>query len=144
MLPIREIAKKLALPESHYESIGTYGAKVRLSLLDDPAFPVRGKLILVTATTPTVSGEGKTVVATGLTQGLQFIGKSAILTSREPSLRTRLWLEGRSGRRRSIASGTKPENQSSFSWRLPRDYFRTQSFFGDARCAYVSWQRTRS
>src|SRR5450631_291405 len=94
MLPIREIAKKLALPESHYETIGTYGAKVLLSLLDDPAFPVRGKLILVTATTPTVSGEGKTVVATGLTQGLQFIGKSAVLTSREPSLGPVFGLKG--------------------------------------------------
>ena len=94
LLPIREIAKKLALPENHFETIGTYGAKVRLSLLDDPAFPTRGKLILVTATTPTVSGEGKTVVATGLTQGLQYIGKSVILTSREPSLGPVFGLKG--------------------------------------------------
>lgn len=94
LLPIREIAKKLALPESHFETIGAYGAKVRLSLLDDPAFPVRGKLILVTATTPTVSGEGKTVVATGLTQGLQYIGKSVVLTSREPSLGPVFGLKG--------------------------------------------------
>jgi formate--tetrahydrofolate ligase len=94
LLPIREIAKKLALPESHFETIGTYGAKIRLSLLDDPAFPVRGKLILVTATTPTVSGEGKTVVATGLTQGLQYIGKSVVLTSREPSLGPVFGLKG--------------------------------------------------
>src|ERR1700710_1608973 len=48
--------------------------------------PRRGKMILVTATTPTVSGEGKTVTAIGLTQGLERIGKRALITSREPSL----------------------------------------------------------
>jgi formate--tetrahydrofolate ligase len=94
LLPIREIACRLALPEKHYETIGTYGAKVRLSLLSDPEFPVRGKLILVTATTPTVSGEGKTVIAIGLTQGLQQIGRKAILTSREPSLGPVFGLKG--------------------------------------------------
>ncbi len=48
--------------------------------------PRRGKLILVTATTPTVSGEGKTVTAIGLAQGLAQIGKKAVVTSRQPSL----------------------------------------------------------
>jgi formate--tetrahydrofolate ligase len=86
ILPIREVAQKLALPESYYEPIGTYGAKVKLELLKDRKFSPRGKLILVTATTPTVSGEGKTVVSIGLAQGLTYIGKQAILTSREPSL----------------------------------------------------------
>ena len=50
------------------------------------ALPRRGKMILVTATTPTTSGEGKTVTAIGLTQGLERIGKSVVITSREPSL----------------------------------------------------------
>jgi formate--tetrahydrofolate ligase len=86
LLPIDEIARKLALLPTEYESIGTYGAKLRLELLDNPAFPVRGKLILVTATTPTASGEGKTVVSIGLAQGLERIGHKSILTSREPSL----------------------------------------------------------
>ena len=86
LLPIDEIARKLALLPAEYESIGTYGAKLKLSLLDNPAFPVRGKLILVTATTPTTSGEGKTVVSIGLAQGLERIGRKSILTSREPSL----------------------------------------------------------
>src|SRR5208283_1416280 len=62
------------------------GAKLKLGLLDNPAFPVRGKLILVTATTPTTSGEGKTVVSIGLAQGLEHLGCKAIVTSREPSL----------------------------------------------------------
>jgi formate--tetrahydrofolate ligase len=86
LLPISEIAEKLYLSPQRYEPIGRYGAKVSLDLLRDPAFPARGRLILVTATTPTVSGEGKTVTSIGLTQGLAHIGKSVILTSREPSL----------------------------------------------------------
>jgi len=86
LLPIEEIAKKLSLLPAEYESIGAYGAKLKLDLLDNPAFPVRGKLIIVTATTPTTSGEGKTVVSIGLAQGLERIGLRSILTSREPSL----------------------------------------------------------
>jgi formate--tetrahydrofolate ligase len=84
--PIQEIVKKLELPEKYFEQIGPFGGKVRLDLLNDPAFPRRGKLILVTATTPTASGEGKTVTSIGLTQGLARIGKKVIITSREPSL----------------------------------------------------------
>jgi formate--tetrahydrofolate ligase len=86
LLPIEEIARKLSLLPAEYESIGAYGAKLKLDLLDNPAFPVRGKLIMVTATTPTTSGEGKTVVSIGLAQGLERIGQKSILTSREPSL----------------------------------------------------------
>lgn len=84
--PIQEIVKKLELPEKYFEQIGPYGGKVRLDLLSDAAFPRRGKLIIVTATTPTASGEGKTVTSIGLTQGLARIGKKVIITSREPSL----------------------------------------------------------
>ena len=54
LLPISAIAKKLQLPEKYYEQIGAHGAKIGLDLLKDAAFPVRGKLILVTATTPGV------------------------------------------------------------------------------------------
>jgi len=86
LLPIEEIARKLSLLPAEYEPIGAYGAKLKLDLLDNPAFPVRGKMIMVTATTPTTSGEGKTVVSIGLTQGLERIGQKSILTSREPSL----------------------------------------------------------
>ena len=71
-----------------------HGAKLKLDLLDNPAFPVRGKLILVTATTPTTSGEGKTVVSIGLAQGLEHIGRKAIVTSREPSLGPVFGLKG--------------------------------------------------
>jgi formate--tetrahydrofolate ligase len=86
LLPIEAIVEKLNLPEKYVERLGPYGAKLKLDLLTDPSLPVRGKLILVTATTPTVSGEGKTVTSIGLVQGLEKIGKKAIITSREPSL----------------------------------------------------------
>jgi formate--tetrahydrofolate ligase len=86
LLPITAIARKLNLPDGYFEPIGRAGAKVKLDLLADPAFSPRGKLILVTATTPTASGEGKTVTSIGLTQGLERIGCKSIITSREPSL----------------------------------------------------------
>src|SRR5580658_10302223 len=86
LLPIQAVARKLEIPEKYIEQVGPYGAKVRLELLADLAYARRGKLILVTATTPTVSGEGKTVTAIGLTQGLALIGKKVVITSREPSL----------------------------------------------------------
>jgi formate--tetrahydrofolate ligase len=86
LLPIEEIARKLSLLPAEYEPMGAFGAKLKLDLIDNPAFPVRGKLIIVTATTPTTSGEGKTVVSIGLAQGLERIGRNAVLTSREPSL----------------------------------------------------------
>ncbi|MDR3727587.1 MAG: formate--tetrahydrofolate ligase [Terracidiphilus sp.] len=94
LLPIQEIAEKLELSPDRYEPIGMYGAKLKLDLLTDPAFPIRGKLILVTATTPTVSGEGKTLVSIGLAQGLEHIGQTSIVTSREPSLGPIFGLKG--------------------------------------------------
>lgn len=86
LLPIEAIAAKLELPDNLYEKRSPVSAKLSLDLLDDPRFNRGGKLILVTATTPTVSGEGKTVTSIGLTQGLEVIGKRAIVSSREPSL----------------------------------------------------------
>lgn len=85
MLPISDIAKGLGIPDDLLEPYGRHTAKVRLELLD--RFPKRrGKLILVTAITPTTSGEGKTVTTIGLTQGLVKRGHIAVATLREPSL----------------------------------------------------------
>lgn len=86
LLPIDDIIRKLNIPEKHIERASSYGVKLRLSLLSDPAFQKPGKLIIVTATCPTKAGEGKTVTSVGLTQGLEKLGKRAIVTSREPSL----------------------------------------------------------
>ncbi|HYL85212.1 MAG TPA: formate--tetrahydrofolate ligase [Candidatus Angelobacter sp.] len=86
LLPIQAVARKLEIPEKYFEQLGSQSGKVKLELLSDPAFKRRGKLILVTATTPTAAGEGKTVTAISLTQGLAHIGKKVVVTSREPSL----------------------------------------------------------
>jgi formate--tetrahydrofolate ligase len=86
LLPISTIARKLQLGDSDYEPLAPWAAKLHLDLLTDPARPPRGKLILVTATTPTTAGEGKTVTAIGLVQGLERLGRRAVITSREPSL----------------------------------------------------------
>ena len=56
LLPIQTVAERLNLPETYFEPIGRHGAKLKLDILSDSAFPVRGKLILVTATTPTAAG----------------------------------------------------------------------------------------
>src|SRR5215472_6836955 len=86
VLPIQAVACKFELPEKYFEQIGSDSGRVRLELLGDPAFKRRGKLIIVTATTPTAAGEGKTVTSISLTQGLAHIGKRVVITSREPSL----------------------------------------------------------
>jgi formate--tetrahydrofolate ligase len=85
MVPITAIAERLGIPDDLLESYGKYTAKVRLEVLE--RFPQRrGKLVLVTAMTPTTSGEGKTVTTIGLTQGLVKRGHNAIAALREPSL----------------------------------------------------------
>ena len=87
LLPIETIAVKLKLTDDLYERRTPVSAKLSLELLKkSPRGDRRGKLVLVTATSPTASGEGKTVTSIGLVQGLEKIGKSAIITSREPSL----------------------------------------------------------
>ena len=59
LLPIEDILRKLNVPEKHVERCSTYGVKLKLSLLTDPALQKRGKLILVTATTPTTPGKAR-------------------------------------------------------------------------------------
>ncbi|MBX9601946.1 MAG: formate--tetrahydrofolate ligase [Bryobacteraceae bacterium] len=86
LLPISEIASQLNLRDSQFEPWGSHSAKLSLDLLTPPPGGAPGKLILVTAMTPTSAGEGKTVTTIGLTQGLRRIGKRAIATLREPSL----------------------------------------------------------
>ncbi len=87
MRPIEEIAGKLNLTSEDYSQHGPYIAKLKLSrTLELLQRPKKGKLVLVTAVTPTPPGEGKTTVSVGLTQGLTKIGKKAIAAIREPAL----------------------------------------------------------
>jgi formate--tetrahydrofolate ligase len=82
---IKVIAKKLQIAEDDLEMYGKYKAKLPLSLIDDEKVS-RNNLVLVTALTPTPAGEGKTTVSIGLTEGLNKIGKQAMVVLREPSL----------------------------------------------------------
>ena len=85
MQPITEIAKAAAIEEQYLECYGKYKAKVDLSLLSDST-KKDGKLILVTAMTPTPAGEGKTTTTIGLADGMRRIGKNVVVALREPSL----------------------------------------------------------
>src|SRR6188508_334185 len=84
--PISQIAEALGLSEEEYDPYGRYKAKVSLSVLDRLADQADGKLIDVTAITPTKAGEGKTTTSVSLTQGLGHIGKNPVLCLREASL----------------------------------------------------------
>lgn len=86
MKPISEIAEKAGIPEKYIEQYGKYKAKIDLSLLNDRSSSPDGKLILVTAITPTPAGEGKTTTTIGLADGLAQIGKKVTVALREPSL----------------------------------------------------------
>ena len=83
---IREIAKAAGVDEKYLEQYGNVKAKVDFNLLNDLADKPDGKLILVTAITPTPAGEGKTTTSVGLADGLHKIGKNVMLALREPSL----------------------------------------------------------
>ncbi len=82
---ITEIAKKTGIDEKYIEQYGNYKAKIDLSALNEPG-KANGKLVLVTAITPTPAGEGKTTTTVGLADGLRKIGKNSIVALREPSL----------------------------------------------------------
>src|SRR5580765_6584877 len=84
--PIAQIAETLGLSEDDYDPYGRYKAKVSLSVLDRLSDQPDGKLIDVTAITPTKAGEGKTTTSVSLTQGLGFIGRNPVLCLREASL----------------------------------------------------------
>jgi formate--tetrahydrofolate ligase len=83
---ISEIAKNLRLKDKDIELYGNYKGKVKIDAIENKRERKDSKLILVSAITPTPAGEGKTTIAIGLSLGLNKIGKSSIVTLREPSL----------------------------------------------------------
>lgn len=89
--PIKEIAKKIDIHEDDLEFYGKYKAKLPLSLQKEKP---NGKLILVSAMSPTKYGEGKTTMSIGLVDGLNYIGKNAMAVLREPSLGPVFGLKG--------------------------------------------------
>ena len=93
MQHIRDIAKVANVEEKYLEQYGNYKAKVDYNLLKEHTGP-DGKLILVTAITPTPAGEGKTTTTVGLADGLRKIGKRSVVALREPSLGPVFGLKG--------------------------------------------------
>ncbi len=85
MRPIDEIAKTAGIDEKYIEHYGKYKAKIDLALMNDVKRE-NGKLVLVTAITPTPAGEGKTTTTIGLSDALKRIGKKVVVALREPSL----------------------------------------------------------
>jgi formate--tetrahydrofolate ligase len=86
LLPIQEIAEKVGIPESALHPYGRHVAKLDLGWIRDLQDRPDGKLVLVTAINPTPAGEGKTTTTVGLGDGLNRIGKRAVIALREPSL----------------------------------------------------------
>jgi formate--tetrahydrofolate ligase len=84
-LHIRDVAKRLDLPEDHLELYGRHKAKIPLSYIDHGKIS-NSKLILVSAISPTPAGEGKTTISIGLNEGLNRLGKKSVVVLREPSL----------------------------------------------------------
>jgi formate--tetrahydrofolate ligase len=86
MLRVTKIAEKLGIPDEHLVPYGHYKTKVSLAYVDSLKDKKDGKLILVTAISPTPAGEGKTTTTVGLGDALNHIGKKAVICLREPSL----------------------------------------------------------
>lgn len=94
LLKINEIARKLNLSEDDIEMYGKYKAKINPNVYQSLKDKPNGKLVLVTAITPTKAGEGKTTISIGLTEGFGKIGQKALLCLREPSLGPVFGLKG--------------------------------------------------
>ena len=93
-LHITKVAAKLGISEDDLELYGKYKAKISPQVIKNLKDKPNGKLILVTAITPTPAGEGKTTTSVGLTDGLNAIGKNACAALREPSLGPSFGLKG--------------------------------------------------
>ena len=96
MQPIKDILAKINVPDesSAFSPMGRHIAKINLEYLDSLKSKKEGKLILVTAITPTPAGEGKTTTSVGLNDGLNKIGKKSIVCLREPSLGPSFGMKG--------------------------------------------------
>lgn len=94
MLPVTEVAAKLGIGEEDIELYGRYKAKLSMDLIKRVQDKPDGKLILVTAITPTPAGEGKSTTTVGLAQGLAKIGQKVIVALREPSLGPCMGIKG--------------------------------------------------
>ena len=128
MEPITAVAQRAGVDEAYLEQYGRYKAKVDYKLLKDKADAPDGKLILVTAITPTPAGEGKTTTTIGLGDALRRIGKNVVIALREPSLGPVFGIKGTSTST-SPATSTPSARQTTCS---PRCWTTT---FSRAMCS---------
>src|ERR1700690_706711 len=98
--PIAEVAAKIGAPESALRPFGRFIAKLEYDFLESLSNRPDGKLILVTAISPTPAGEGKTTTTVGLGDALNKIGKKTVICLREPSLGPGFGMKGGAGRAR--------------------------------------------
>ena len=94
MKPITEIGESIGIPATELENYGHYKAKVSLKFTRELEEKPNGKLILVTAISPTPAGEGKTTTTVGLGQALSQLGKKTMICLREPSLGHSMGIKG--------------------------------------------------
>ena len=143
MKPIVEVGKRIGIPDSALLNYGPYKAKVSFDFINSAQKNKDGKLILVSAITPTPAGEGKTTTTIGLGDGLNRIGKKAWLSARALA-RAVLRHEGRRGGRRLCAGGADGGHQPPLHRRLPRHHLGAQPALGDARQPPPLGQRARA
>jgi hypothetical protein len=140
---INKVAKeKLGIAEEHLEPYGHYKAKISLPYLDTLKSKKDGKLILVTAISPTPAGEGKTTTTVGLGDALNYIGKKAIICLRELSLGPVFGVKGGAWRRLR-ANRADGGHQPALHRRLRRDPAGEQPARRAARQPHQPRQRSR-
>ena len=142
--PILDVAReKLGVAPENLEPYGHYKAKVSMDYIKSLQGKPNGKLILVSAISPTPAGEGKTTTTVGLTDALNHIGKKAMLRFARAFARPVLRHEGRRRRRRLCAGDPDGRDQPAFHRRFPRHHVGAQSAVGDDRQPHLLGQRAR-
>ncbi len=141
--PIAEIAEELGLSPDEYDLYGKYKAKVDLSVLERLADRPDGKLVCVTALTPTKAGEGKTTTSVSLTQGLGHIGRTVALCLREASLGPVFGIKGGAAGGGHAQVVPMEDMNLHFTGRHPRDRRGQQPARGHARSAPPAREQAR-
>src|SRR5262249_59812174 len=126
MKPIAEVGKRIGIPDGALLNYGPYKAKVSFDFINDVQRNKDGRLILVTAITPTPAGEGKTTTTVGLGDGLKRIGQKAMSCLREPSLGPCFWGKGGAAGGGGPAGGPRGGLQPGFYRGFPAPSRRRQ------------------
>ena len=139
---ILDVAKeKLGIAPEHLDPYGHYKAKMSGDYIKSLKDKKNGKLILVTAISPTPAGEGKTTTTVGLTDALNHIGKKAMLCLREPSLGPSFGMKGGAAGGGYAQVDPDGGHQPSLHRRLPRHHLGAQPALGADRQPHLLGQR---